>query len=373
MLIATKYLLIALYVASTCLGPIALAGNVWPKISGNIASQECSDADHLAKTMFNSLSPRLYAPVIIPDGMHSKIVLGASSLDISGGEALEEDKEQFEKVHQPGDHSVRSIYWSAHTENGVRIVVKETSAGWRGDVYSLYLIGADVTQIDFLKDVKNNFSNPKYAALFSGAWRPPLIFRTKSSKKTWFIDVNDPSQILADWNIYQGTLSGFQLSCTVKFRPEITKAENLLPQSVSRLSHLLDETIGPGNDEGTLQPTARLRLNVQHIWANAALRPWALSESDIYNSRDEVDAGLLAWSQGGPTYRRVYKEILRSYPIAESSLGKYYQKQFLLSEKKARRLAKWVLDIAFRSNYAFSNGGDYFRYDNVNTNPWKDK
>jgi hypothetical protein len=87
---------------------------------------------------------------------------------------------------------------------------------------------------------------------------------------------------------------------------------------------------------------------------------------------DEVKAGLSAWSQQGPTCRRVYDEILRSYPRAELALADYYLRQFHLPKPKANNLAKWVLDIAFRANYSFPNGSDYFRYDNVNTNPWTD-
>jgi hypothetical protein len=103
-----------------------------------------------------------------------------------------------------------------------------------------------------------------------------------------------------------------------------------------------------------------------------ARRPWALSDSDTYNSTEEVRSGLVEWSKNGPSYRRVHKEILRTYPLAERALADYYMRQFHLPKNKANSLAKWVLDIAFRANYSFSNGGDYFRYNNVNTNPWRD-
>lgn len=76
------------------------------------------------------------------------------------------------------------------------------------------------------------------------------------------------------------------------------------------------------------------------------------------------------WSKKGPSYHRAYQEILRTYPLAESALSNYYMRQFHLQKNKADRIAKWILDIAFRANYAFSNGQDYFRYDDVNTNPW---
>ncbi|HVK55048.1 MAG TPA: hypothetical protein VM532_08475 [Burkholderiales bacterium] len=162
-------------------------------------------------------------------------------------------------------------------------------------------------------------------------------------------------------------------SCVITFQEQETKADTLLLQPVRRLARLLDETMGPGNDEGTLQQTGRRRVQVQHVWSNAAIRPWALSEkADTYNSRQEVDVGLETWARSGPSFLKVYKKIQTNYPIAKQSLSTYYKKRFLLPKEKAQNLAEWVLDIALRSHYVFPNGRDSFRYNNVNTNPWKD-
>lgn len=349
----------------------AMAAGSLPKLTGDVSSPECSDAFRLAKSMFNSKSSRLYAPLLIPDGMNSELVLGTMALDISGGGAIEANEDIFEKVPQLGNSSIRSIYWEKHAENGVRIAVKETPFGWRGDMYSLYLLEANVEQNDFLKDAQEGYGKSRYSAQIQDTWRPPLVFSSKS-RNTWFVVVGEPYQILAEWAVYTGTPSGFKQACRVKFHPEGENVMNLLPKTVQHFAHLLNETIGPGLDEGTLQPTARLRLQVQHVWANAALRPWALSDSDTYNSTDEVKDGLDAWSQNGHSYRRLHKDILRTYPLAERALGNYYIRQFHLPKRKARSLAKWILDIVFRANYTFSNGQNYFRYDNVNTNPWED-
>jgi hypothetical protein len=159
--------------------------------------------------------------------------------------------------------------------------------------------------------------------------------------------------------------------CTIQFRPTTKETLRLLPEAVATLAQLVDETIGPGLDEGTLQPTARLRLEAQHVWGNVALRPWAVSEADVYNSREEVDAGLEAWSTGNRSHLRVYKKLLAAYPAALQALRGYYESTFSLSGDKAQALAQYVLDIALRANYSFTNGGDYFRYQGVNNNPWK--
>lgn len=348
---------------------VGLATTGWPKLTGDTTSVECSDAYLLAKGMFNSPSQTVYAPLRIPDGMQSQMILGTSTLDISGGDALEADEEEVEKVPHEGAGSFRSPYWTKHVDNGARVVVTELPIGWKGDTYQLYVIDENVTQAGFLEDL--GASHQKYKALISGAWRPPLVFKLKSSNRIWFIDVGEPAKPLDEWKVNTSTLNGLEQHCVIKFRPDMKNVESLLSQPVQKLALLLDQTHGPGLDEGTLQPTARLRIHVQHVWVNAVLRPWALSESDTYNSREEVLSGLEDWSHSGPSYKRHFRQILQTYPVAEKSLYEYYVWQFRLPKRKARALAKWVLDIAFRSGYAFSNGGDYFRFDNVNNNPWK--
>jgi hypothetical protein len=66
--------------------------------------------------------------------------------------------------------------------------------------------------------------------------------------------------------------------------PDVTHAVLLLPKPALRFATLLAEALGPGKDEGTLQPTARIAYQVEQTWANAAIRPWALKR-ELYNSR----------------------------------------------------------------------------------------
>ena len=158
--------------------------------------------------------------------------------------------------------------------------------------------------------------------------------------------------------------------CTIAFSPPGKDVAGRLPHAVTRLARKLDEALGPGNDEGTLQPTARTRLDAKHVLANAALRPWAFVDGNAYNSRSEVDAGLENWAKINKTRRRLYDEILNEYPAAERSLAAYYASAYGLQPKMAQKAAAWVLDLVFRSFFVFSNGQNYFRYDGVRTNPW---
>ena len=361
------------FVAACMLISTAVFSDPSPKISGKASSLECLSAFQLAKTMFYSKASRLYAPLKFPEKMDSQLVLGASALDISGGKALDVSEEQFEELPQMGDGASRSVYWGRHLQNGVRIVVQEEPVGWRGDMYSLYLFDASVDKNEFLKAIEGRKERSRYPAQLRDTWRPPLVFLHNASRKLWFIVVGEPYQVLADWRVYKVLEGGAERACVIRFIPEGLDAKGSLPATVRKFAHLLDETLGPGNNEGTLQPTAGIRIQVANVWANAGLRPWALADSDTYNSTDEVTFGLEAWSQKGSSYRRIYAEILRIYPIAEVALGDYYKRQFQLPKDKANKLAKWVLDIAFRAHYAFTNGQNYFRYLNVNTNPWFDE
>lgn len=334
-----------------------------PFATGDISRPECIDAMKLARAMYQSTAQRLYAPLTIPADLQSTLVLGASALDISGGNALT-STEDFEKLPQ----DTRSIHWTKETNGALRVVVREVPVGWRGDMYDLYLLDAAVAKDDFLNSIKSAPGSSLYQPVVSDSWRPPLVFQLDQLKAKWFIDVGQPFQILSNWRVYSSKEK--HAICTITFSPLGKDATGLLPRPVTRLAHKLDEALGPGNDEGTLQPTARTRLDAKHVLANAALRPWALTDGDAYNSRSEVDAGLEDWAKVNNSRRRLYSEIRKDYPLAEHSLVTYYANVYGLQPQKAKEAAAWVLDLIFRSSFVFSNGQNYFRYNGVRTNPW---
>lgn len=240
--------------------------------------------------------------------------------------------------------------------------------GWRGDMYNLYLLDNGVAKDDFLRSIESAPGSSPYQPIISDAWRPPLVFQRDKPKEKWFVDVGQPFQILSDWHVY--TAKTGQAVCIIAFSPPGKSPVGLLPRAVTRLARKLDEALGPGNEEGTLQPTARTRLDAKYVLANAALRPWALTDGDAYNSRNEVDAGLEEWAKANNSRRRLYGEIQKEYPLAERSLVAYYASAYGLPPQQAQEAAVWVLDLIFRSFFVFSNGQNYFRYDGVRTNPW---
>lgn len=334
-----------------------------PSASGDISRPECIDAMELARAMFQSPAQRLYAPLTIPKSFRNTLVLGAYELDISGGNALT-STEDFEKI----PYSNRNIYWAKETNGALRVVVRELAHGWHGDKYDLYLLEAAVTKDDFLNNMISSARSAAYQPVVSDTWRPPLVFQNPQHKEKWFIDVGQPYQILSDWRVYSSKKR--HAICTIAFSPPGNDVAEPLPRPVRKFARKLDEALGPGNDEGTLQQTARTRLDTKHVLANAALRPWALVDGDAYNSRSEVDAGLKAWAKVNGSRRRLYSEILREYPAAKQSLAAYYAREFGLPPQKAQKAAAWSLDLVFRSFFVFPNGSDYFRYNGVTTNPW---
>ena len=356
---------------------------------GDNSRPECIDAMRLAAVMYKSTAKRLYAPLTIPEEMQSRFILGALKRGISLEDAMESASE-FEILPLSDRDSVYlsrdAIYWSREAKGELRIVVREYPVGWRGNMYDLYLLDETVQQETFLSNIDNT------APVISQTWLPPPVFRQDESGTKWFIDVGEPYLILADWDVYSAKEG--RVICSIAFAPDsrgnnilarkvvmieglLGKAFHLredpavlLPKQVTALARKLDEALGPGINEGTLQPTARTRLDTKHILANAALRPWALSDDDAYNSRSEVDEGLEEWANVNRSRRRLYNEIRKEYPIAERSLTKYYESTYGLQTQKAKEVAAWTLDLIFRSFFVFTKGGAYFQRDDVRTNPW---
>ena len=82
------------------------------------------------------------------------------------------------------------MYWAREARKGERrIVVAEDPVGWRGDMYSLYLLDRSVEQPNFLNDL--NISRTD-AAIISDSWRPSLVFQLSDTGGQWFIDVGQP-------------------------------------------------------------------------------------------------------------------------------------------------------------------------------------
>jgi len=321
----------------------------WPKMTGG-SSVQCSQALTLATIAFQS-SSHLQSSPEVPPAFGATLVAGRPGSDLPGGDGIFANTSAFDQIPIGGDGAPRSVYWQRVAQRGHRLAIRESARGWRGDTYAAYAVSESVTPAEFLAGTGEQIANPRIVPTISDSWTPPLVFRDKSTEEVWFIDVGQPYEFLADWRIYSISSTGARSECTLEFRPRVKKATELLPPSVRQLARLLDQTMGSGKNDGTLQSTAGLRNAASQTWANAALRPWTVGIP--YNTRSEVDAGLRSWSQISPSHLRVYQAIQRQYPLATRSLAKYYETRFKRTAAQASASATFVMDVAFRAHYTF--------------------
>lgn len=325
------------------------AGMDWPKLVNGKNYPECKTVLRLAQSAYRSGAFNLWEPQTLPEDLDDTLVLGPQGLDLSGGDALDVNLEVFTKVPLP-EYASRSIYWQTDTNKGNRLVIEEMPHGWRGDAYAVRLVPSDLTTSDYFS-ATNRQGGGGLTTLIDGSWRTPLVFQSKNAEKLWLVYVGEPYVFSPNWVVYLPIAGQLQETCKVQFRPNVKHATSLLPGPVQRLATLLDQTMGRGENEGTLQPTARLRINVGQAWANAALRPWAMGTP--YNSREEVDAGLSMWAENGQAYKAARAEIQVQYKTAEKALTAYYKRRFNMSRVESQSTAESVLDNALRTHYVF--------------------
>lgn len=344
---------------------LASAVLAFPARSSDVRPLECEEARLLAQAMFRSDAPMLYAPLHLPPDMRSKLILGTAEEEISGGDALTATG-AFDKLRLP---TGRSVYWLREPgKSQKRIAVAEESFGWRGDTYSLYLLDQGLDPTAFMKERAADSLGADATTVVSDSWRPPLVFQLPGAPGQWFIDVGQPFEPLARWTVY--ATDAADSICSITFGIEPDRPERLLPAEVRTLSQLLDEALGPGSDEGTLQPTAAVRNHAAHVRANATFRPWALGDTYLANSRAEVDAGLKEWARGVRPRQSLLRKINESYKPALKSLATFYERSFGLSDADAERSSAWALDIIFRSYFVFAPIGESSQGNDGGQGPW---
>ncbi|SDF73092.1 hypothetical protein SAMN05428966_12023 [Massilia sp. PDC64] len=358
--------------AAACLGlPAALAYAQppgaplsWPRLDGP-ARPECADALTIARAVFDSRASWQYEPQPVPKDVASVQVLQAYALDISGGGGVEADKGTFDELPL-GEQPPRSMYWQKHPQGAYRLAIGETSYGWRGDLYNLYTVDKGLAPAAVIAGHNEDKPPAGVSVVVRHEWRPPQIYRRGADGPLWVLTVGQPFRFLDHWTVYVPEADGLQQACTIRFRPDVKAAIDLLPKPVRALEALLDRTMGSGMGEGTLHPTTRLRNEVEDAWANAAMRPWA--NIVPYNDRATVDAGLATWAEAEPSNGALLRAIRRQYPRAERSLAQYYRTRFHAAPDAARRQAAYLLDLVYRHHYAFPHGDAPTNV--ADANPW---
>lgn len=345
------------FAAALCSSGAGLADETaWPRLDkDSVAGGICVDALRIADAVFRSDSTYLYDPSAISSDLGIALVLQPKALDISEGDALVADAAIFQKLSKPDEdgNMPRSLYWQIKASHGARFALVEDSFGWRGDQYTLFAVKDDVTSNAFIAGYSSDAKKSRFTPLVPVGWRPPLVLKDKATGDLTAVDVGAPYDFLSDWRVYSLDDDGAKQRCTVHFHPQAKGEQDLLPKAVRRLATLLDGTLGSGEGEGTLQQTARVRIEVMHSWANVAMRPWAVMKQQPFDTRKVVDEGLQKWSHEAKSFGKLYRQIQAQYPRAERALAQYYRSRFAKTPDEARTMAKENLDIAYRMYFVF--------------------
>ena len=321
----------------------------WPLMTGDTQRSECREALAIASAQFRSDAFSMTAPLPAAADVTSRLVLGLDQDKILGGDGFQNaDPQVFEKIPSKGDpNTLRNLFRQVTPQNGKRLIVAEQQVGWRGDRYTYYLADQSLPADMFLVDPDNPESTASHPVI-SGVWWPLQVLLDPISNQIWAIDQNDETR----WDVYILDGAGMSARCQIAFMPKVRSAVLLLPRRAQRFATLLAEALGPGTNEGTLQPTARIADMAEQAWTNAVMRPWALKR-EPYNSRAEVEDGLRKWAMRGPQYRSAYRALRRQYPRAVASLASHYRSTFHMSSPAARATAMHSIDYVYRSYFVF--------------------
>jgi hypothetical protein len=334
--------------------------HAWPRLVGG-DSRVCQQTFELAKAGFQSDQSLPSAPPELSESFGAKFTVKATrSLDKIGASVgpLMVDSAIFQTITK-WDIGWRDVYWQIKPQAGQRFVIFQRSFSWQGDEFALYSVDENVSQEAVIADFPRVFREA-FHAIIKSDFVPPFILTDNVSGSSWAVTDR------GSWSVWTAEYDGTQLRCSINFQPMVDQAVFLMPKEVQRLGALLDEALGPGLNEGTLQPTARLRGYIDIIWGNAALRPWALTDIP-YSSRHEVDEGLRAWSTSNAKRRALYTRINGQYPRAESALSDYYRTTFHIPDAGARKMALYTIDLMYRLYFVFPGGVQ----SDQNANPWK--
>lgn len=343
----------------------------WPRLEGGAGSPACTEALQLADRAFRGDAPTAWMPDKLPEDTASAYAAGLDEPGMPGGMVVGGDPAWFDRVVNPAWQR-QYFLWQKQAVSGWRLVMQESHTGWRGETYDLLALDEGVTPAQLfavLGTLEQRSGSKPFAfdTLIERTWTAPRVLRHRTSGQFWIVALSDG--VLPAWSVHEQGPGGIAQTCRVSMGRDFASAAELLPPQLRRLARLLDGTMGPGHDEGTLHSTARRRFKVQKAWANAMLRPWAWDEP--YNTRQEVDAGLRDWATVNRARRRLYEDIRRSLPRAQRELARHYRVHFGRPAAEARACAAFVLDAVLRAHYAFHSEDAWSRGRSSIQHPWR--
>lgn len=321
-----------------------------PRLKG-LQTNACVQTLKLATEAFLSTEPDLRHAGPIPANHPVHLVLALTQDGVS--DYAEHPRFEFFNrysgtkegiyLEQLLDQTDEGIYLQKELENSVRLAIRKIWDG-SGPKFEIRTLPATMN-LDRLGQWLDGDSLYKLETRF-----PVRVYA--SAGRAWWLIAGDGYNAFSDWTVYVLRDKMLSQECLIQFLPQHFNLRSFLPPAARQLAQLLSHTLGSGRNEGSLHPTARLRLQAEKAWTNLLLRPWA-EISAPYNTREEVDRELARWSKFSSRNRRHYRAILRHLQIAKRAIASVYRNSFHMSEAEAQRRAIKNIDLTFRSYYVF--------------------
>jgi hypothetical protein len=344
----------------------AVAKEIWPRLTAETDNPRCLEALKIAESVFYSDS--FYISMDdnpdLPQNINSKFAL---EIKRTGNEyPVVLDSLLFKKIfkypaqeelvdNKPGfnDYYIH-IYWQLNPINKIRLVLDTSPRTWLGvPWYGVYLISETLCIDEFLDKLGAEEGQPEIKPVAQG-YQAPLILKDKNMEEFWLINTSPPYIFLGPWEVFAIKDDQAIKICNIEFHPKAEKPKQLMSAEVVKLTQLLKIALGRDSNPGSWNPFANIKLKAKHGIANMAMRPWALRQMRLYNSRTETDKGLKKWSRESRYNHEIYQKILKQYKKAEKALTKYYMEQFDKTYAQARSMAVNALDIIYRAHFCFA-------------------
>lgn len=301
----------------------------------------------------------------------TELAAGIRLREVAAGEAFEDsvwfDPGEFARIefNEPGP--APTLYYQIRSMHRRRLALIEEPLNSRLTRYSLFAAPETLGSAGVEWEFRRGKSGTRLTRIVDASWRVPLIFRDDATGSEWLIDLGGPETPLADWRVFAVTEDGVRKAGTIVMRPS-GDPKRALPAPVRELAGALDQALGHPDDEGTFHATAWLRQDLSVLWADVALRPWAIA--DTYRTRAEADSELARWGREGGTRGDSARRVQRALDPAARALTDFYVATFARNRDEAETLARFALDVAYRSYFRHPANEAQESPGGGTSNPW---
>jgi hypothetical protein len=319
----------------------------WPRSVGAKNSSECRAALNLARTAFHSTDFTPSAAYSMPRHFGYKRVSG----ERAAAPRVLADPDVFTKSPLPANMNHRSLYWQTRAGQDQRLVIEEVWAPIHA-TYELFAIDVAMDKATYLARRQDEFGKNALSSLFYSVINVPAVFQKSGSTELWAMNEGYLNDFLPNWTVYTTSHHRYQETCKIRFRPQGKDASHLLPPPAQLLATLLERVVAPINLVRSGSPPDVFYSVIGQTWANAALRPWAVTHRPLV-ARRHSEKNLKKWMVSDRATRKAYLAARVQLPLAELALIEHYKTTFNMSESKATVAARTWIDSAYQSYAIF--------------------